>query len=123
MTTISQRATAMMPEREQPLSEQYRIIAKQWVDAEAAYKIMHDTKNSVRADMMRKVLDDDKTKKVNRAEIEVEASDEWTNYLTKMNELWRDANLKRAQLKYIDMRFQEWMNANANNRHEARLGR
>ena len=42
----------------QPISEEYRIVAKQWVDAEAAASLLEDTKSAVLAQKMAsKLLD------------------------------------------------------------------
>ena len=47
--SISERATpkiAEIPEADRPLSEQWRIAARQWVDAEAAAQLLEDLKTT-----------------------------------------------------------------------------
>jgi hypothetical protein len=48
--SISERARSGvtdMPERERPISEQFRIVAKQWAEANAAAKLLEETRQSV----------------------------------------------------------------------------
>ena len=57
----------------------------------------------------------------NRAEAEVKASPEWHDHITKMVEARSAANLKKVQLEFIRMRFNEWQSENATKRAEMRL--
>ena len=108
-----------LPESDRPLSEQFRIVAKRWVDFDAAASLLEETKSAVLAQMMAKQGD----MPVSRAEMNVKASDEWTEHLAKMVAARRDANLAKVQMKYIEIKSMEWTSANANQRHEARLSR
>ena len=129
MTTILENMTKqtpfvpsqekMIPERDQPLSEQFRIVAKRWVDADAAANILEDTKSAVLAQKVSALGDI----AVNRAETQVKGSQEWYDYLVKICEARREANLLKMQLEYLRMKFNEWQSANATNRAEMRLGR
>ena len=121
--TISQRATAMMPEREQPLSELYRIAGEEWADAHAAAGVLEETKS---ADLSRRIIAHIKAHgpmPFNRAEAEIKGSDDWIAHCQHIIELRKNADKLRIRMKSIEIRFTEWVNANANNRHEARLGR
>jgi hypothetical protein len=116
-TTVSERATATireLQEREQPLSEQFRLVAKRWVDAEAAYDILNETKTAVFAQKCAELGDI----AVNRAEQKVRSSPDWFDHLTKISSARRDANLLKMQIKYIEMKHREWVSANATNRAE-----
>lgn len=106
-----------IPTRDQPLSETYRLVAKRWVDAEAAASILEETKTSVLAQKMAELGE----MPVNRAEMTIKSSTDWHDHLTKIVSARRDANLLKVQLKYIDMKFQEWQDANATNRAEMRI--
>jgi hypothetical protein len=108
-----------LPESEQPLSEQFRIVAKRWVDRDAAANLLEETKSAVLAQMMAKQGD----MPVSRAEMNVKASEEWAAHIEDMVEARKNANLAKVQLDYIRMKHMEWTSANANQRHEARLSR
>ena len=93
-----------LPEHEQPLSEQFRIVAKRWVDCDAAANLLEETKSAVLAQMMAKLGD----MPVSRAEMNVKASDEWTEHITLRADLynvlgWCDINLnKRNYINRVD---------------------
>jgi hypothetical protein len=108
-----------MPQRDRPISEEFRIIAKKWVDAEAAAQILEDTKSAVLAQKTAALGD----MPVNRAEQTVKASHEWFGHLEKIVEARRAANTLKMQLEYLRMRHAEWQSANATNRAEMRLGK
>ena len=47
--SISERAAAKIkdvPERDRPISEQFRIVAKQWCDADSAASLMEELKTT-----------------------------------------------------------------------------
>lgn len=100
-----------------PWSEQFRIVSKKWVDAEAAASLMEDTKSSVMAERMLALGD----MPVNRAEMIVKASPEWKEHLQIMNMHRQAANRLQAQKEYVRMKFMEWQSENANKRAEMRL--
>lgn len=108
-----------LPADERPLSEQFRVVAKRWVDLDAAANLLEETKSAVMSQMMLAQGD----MPVSRAEMNVKGSLEWTDHLKSMVEARRDANLAKVQMKYIEMRHHEWQSANANLRHEARLSK
>lgn len=130
--TISERARQRlqpkeMAEKEQPLSEQYRIVAKKWVDAECAYRILEDSKNDVMSERMNDYVQRQRVAgrdKVPNAEAErvVRGSDEWREYRERLNEARREALLLKQQLHYINMKHSEWMMINARARDERRQG-
>ena len=101
----------------QPISEEYRIVAKQWVDAEAAASMLEDTKSAVLSQMMLKLGD----MPVSKAEMQVKASDEWGDFIHKMVEARKKANLLKVQLEYIRMRSSEWQSMEASKRAEMRM--
>ena len=106
-----------------PISEQYRLIAKKWCDADAAANLLEETKSAVLAKMMMarfKARGNDMP--VSKAEMEVKASDEWSVYIGKMVRAREQAALLKAQLEFIRMRFAEWQSAEASKRAEMRLG-
>lgn len=100
-----------------PLSEQYRVVAKRWVDADAAACMLEETKSSFLAQMMSEQGD----MPVSRAEMNVKSSTEWRDYIKSMVEARQKAALLKVQLEYIRMRFQEWNSVAATRRAEMKL--
>ena len=100
-----------------PLSEQYRIVAKSWVDAEAAASLLEDTKSAFLSQKMAALGD----MPVSKAEMNVKASGEWTQYVEQMIESRKRANRLKVQLEYLRMRSSEWQSAEASKRAEMRL--
>ena len=100
-----------------PISEQYRIAAKEWAAADNAARMLEESKTAVLSQRIKALGDIPH----NRAERDVKASEEWQEYITSMvNERGR-ANLLKVKLEYIRMKFQEWSSANADKRAEMRL--
>ena len=100
-----------------PWSEQYRIVAKSWVDADAAANILEETKSATLARMMEHLGDIP----VSRAEMTAKASDAWADFLSEMLEARKRATLLKVQMEYIRMKFMEWQSENATKRAEMRL--
>lgn len=100
-----------------PLSEQFRLIAKRWVDADAAANMLEETKSAVLARMMA----DQGDMAVSKAEMNVKASDDWKSYVTEMVEARKRAALLKVQLEYIRMQFSEWQSYEATKRAEMKL--
>lgn len=108
-----------MPERERPLSEQFRLAAKEWVEADRVANLLEETKSANLSQMMMK----HEALPVSRAEMIVKASDEWKEFLETMVQRRAEANLARVKMQWINMRFSEWQSVNANMRDERRLSR
>ncbi len=100
-----------------PLSEQFRLIAKKWIDADAAASILEETKSAFLAQRMAEQGD----VPVSRAEMAVKASGEWSTYVNEMVEARKKASLLKAQLEYIRMRFTEQQSVEATRRAEMKL--
>jgi hypothetical protein len=102
---------------ELPVSEQYRIVAKRWVDADAAASLLEESKSSFLAKMMTEHGD----MPVSRAEMNVKSSVEWQEYIKSMVEARQKAALLKVQLEYIRMRFSEEQSYEATKRAEMKL--
>lgn len=100
-----------------PLSEQYRIVAKQWVDADAAANLMEESKSAFLAQRMVELGD----APISRREMEVKASAEWLDYVQQMCEARKRASLLKVQLEYIRMQFSERQSDEATKRAEMKL--
>lgn len=118
----SERASASirpLPEREQPWSEQFRIVAKQWVELDGAARLLEETKTAVLAQKMKSLGD----MPAAHAEREVKASEEWHEFIKQMVDARTAANLARVKMKWCEMKFNEIQSMEATARHEARLTR
>jgi hypothetical protein len=102
-----------------PWSEQFRIAARHWVDAEAAASLLEDTKSAFLAQKIAELGD----MPYNRAEATVKASAEWGDYVSKMTNARKEANRRKVQCEFLRMKFSEWQSHEASARTEARLVR
>lgn len=100
-----------------PWSEQYRIVARKWVDADAAASLLEDTKSAFLSQKMQQHAD----LPVSKAEAIIKGSAEWVDFIEKMVAARKQANLLKVQLEYLRMKFSEWQSAEATKRTEARL--
>lgn len=120
MTRNSERAVARitpLPESEQPLSEQFRIVAKQWVGLDGAARMLEEAKTATLSQMMKKLGDVPAA----HAERDVKSSKDWEEYIKKMVDARTEANLKKLQMEFLRMKHSEWQSAEANARSERRL--
>lgn len=100
-----------------PLSEQYRVIAEQWVDADAAANLLEETKSAV----LNRMMLEKGEKAVNRAEMLVKASDEWRDHVNSIVEARKKASLLKVKVEYVRMKFHEWQSYEATRRAEMKL--
>lgn len=100
-----------------PWSEQFRIVAKEWVDLDNAATMLEETKSAVLSQKMAALGDIP----VSHAERTVKSSGEWLDFIKKMVDARSAANLRKVQMEYLRMKFQEWNSENANRRAEMKL--
>jgi hypothetical protein len=100
-----------------PLSEQFRVAAKAWVDLDSAAALLEETKSAVLSQRMAAQGD----MPVSRAELNVKASPEWADFITRMCEARKNANLAKVRLEWLRMRFSEQQSFEATARAERRL--
>ena len=99
-----------------PWSEQFRIVAKDWVEKDGAARMLEETKTAVLSEMIGKRGDIAH----NKAERDVKASPEWRDFIEKMVHARTAANLAKVKKEYVNMKFSEWNSADANQRAEMR---
>lgn len=99
------------------ISEEYRIAAKEWVDADSAANVLEELKTATLSQKMAELGDIP----VSRAETTVKASKEWHNYILNMVEARKQANLLKVKLEWIRMRHMERQSEEASNRAEMKL--
>jgi len=100
-----------------PLSEQFRIVAKKWVDADAAANLLEESKSAYLSRKMASLGD----MPVSKAEMTVKASDDWRDYIIQMTDARTAAALLKVQLEFLRMKFSEQQSAEASKRAEMRL--
>ena len=113
------RAAAEMPEHEQPLSEQYRIAAKEYVKAKSISDLADALKPTRFAELMQAHAD----VAVSRAELAVRASQEWKDHVASVVAASEAADMARHKVKWSEMKFQEWVMQTAHSRKEREMGR
>lgn len=112
-----------MPRHERPLSEQFRIVAKEYADAESAASLLEELKTTTLEQRKTMLIAEQGDMPDSRAERIVKAAAEWEEFIREMCRLRSEANLLRLKLEYVRMRFTEWQAADANSRAEMRLTR
>ena len=100
-----------------PISEQFRIVAKQYVDQDAAASLLEETKSAVLAQHMAAMGE----MPVSKAEMAVKSTAQWHEYLENMVAERKKANMLKVKLKWVEMRFAEFQSAEATKRAEMRL--
>jgi hypothetical protein len=110
-----------MPRHEQPLSEQYRIAAKCWCDADAAATVLEELKSATLEQKKSDLIADNPSMSEAKAERLAKITDDWEEYVRQMCTARAQANVLKAELKVIEMRHREWIAGDANARHERRL--
>lgn len=104
-----------------PISEQFRLIAKKWVEADEAASLLEETKTTVLSEMITKIIGYNLGMAYNKAELSAKSSPEYKEFVTQMVHLRSKANLLKVQLEYIRMKFSEQQSAEATARAERRL--
>ena len=102
---------------DQPVSEQYRLAARDWVEMDAAARMLEEGKTTYLAQRMAALGDIP----VSKAEREVKSSPDWADYIKKMVNAKTAANRQRVELDYLKMRHMERTSEEANARSERKL--
>jgi hypothetical protein len=100
-----------------PLSEQHRLVGKEYNDVEGAAHMLEELKSATLAQWMLELGD----MPVSKAEMLVKGSKRWKDYIEKMCAARKRANLLKIQLENIKMRFREWESEGYNRRAEMSL--
>lgn len=114
-----QSSMRSMQDHDQPICEQFRIVAKRWVDADAAANLLEETKSACLSQRMLKLGD----MPVSKAEMIVKGSDEWHEHLERMVAARAAANMLKVQLDYIRMVERQQDRDEWNQRSERKMGR
>lgn len=100
------------------LTEQYRLASVDWIDKDAAARLLEEFKPVELARL--KSLHPDFTDA--KAERIVRASEGWANFIRKMIDARTDANRAKMRLKIQEMEYFQRQSADATARSERRMG-
>ena len=101
----------------QPISEQYRLAALEWVDLDNAARLLEETKSIALSTSMKALGD----LPVTSAEREVKCTLAWKDFVTDMVQARTEANKAKCKLEYLRMRHAEQQSLEASKRAEMRL--
>lgn len=105
-----------------PISEVYRLRAREWVEADKAAKLMEESKTIAFSQMVNRTISKAVGKMPhNRAEAIVKSGEEYKEYIEKMVMLRSEANLLRVEVEYLRMKHSEQQSSEATARAERRL--
>jgi hypothetical protein len=110
-----------IPRTERLPSENYRIVAREWVAADAAARLLEENRKIVFSQMTLNVIFSHEKIPISRAEMEVLASEQWKEYVKNMVESRTNSNFLRAKMKYVEMQAAERNSAEAAARLERKL--
>lgn len=122
--SISERASAgikAIPEKDRPLSEEYRLAAKEWVDLDSAASLLEELRTTVLEQKKSNYIALHGEMADNKVERIVKSSADWEQYIRDMLEARKKANLAKVKIKWIEMRATEWMSAGATARAEMKM--
>lgn len=100
-----------------PISERYRLAALEWVQMDAAARMLEEGKTTYLA-QQKALLGDIPDSKAERM---VKSSPQWSDYIKKMVNAKTAANRQRVELDYLRMRHMEQNSAEATQRAERKL--
>ena len=109
------------PNHNEPISEQFRITAKAWVEADEAASLLEETKSAVVSEMITKIIGYNLGMPFNKAELSAKSSPEYRDFIHEMVRLRSRANLLKVKMEFLRMKFQEQSSAEATARAERRL--
>jgi hypothetical protein len=106
---------------QRPQSEVYREAYERWVAADAAARLLDETKSSVFAQRVLEAMRSAPGVSMSKAEIEVRASAEWRDYLIKMTNAKTAANKAKIEVEFHRMKYWEATQDRADERFATRL--
>lgn len=125
--SISERATASIrPIPRDPndlgrLREEWRILAKQWVSAQARADEFEEGRKMLMDELTLALVREGMA--VTKAEKEARVSDQFKAYMRKAHDAKREANDLRIDAKNAELAYWERNNAEATERAERRMSR
>ena len=112
-----------IPEQERSITEEFRIVANQFVEADGAASLMEEMKTTQLAQMKSNLMAIEGDMSDARAERLVKSGSEWPEYIENMVENRTKANKLKLQLEWIRMRERELDRSSWLERSERKMGR
>jgi len=99
------------------ISEEFRVTAREWVNADAAARLLEECKSAWICERANALKD----LSVSAAEREVKGSPEYKEYVNQMVAARTAANLLKVKMQWIEMRSWEQRSKEASARAEMKL--
>jgi hypothetical protein len=113
-----------VPKRERPISEEFRLVALSYVDADAAASLMEELRTATLEKMKSEIIAAaDGPMPENKAERFAKSSPDWDSYIKDMCGHRAKATKLKLQLEFLRMKYGEWQSSAATAREEMRLHR
>lgn len=112
-----------MPEDERPIVEQFRIVALQYVDADAAANMLEEMKTTTLERMKSSLIRTLGEMADNKAERLVKSGEEWPEYIERMVMARSKADKLKLQLEYLRMMERREDRMSWLERSERKMGR
>lgn len=109
------------PRSNLPWSEQFRIVALKFVDADNAARLAEEMKTATLAEIIGDLMRQDAALAYNRAEGLAKSSRQWQDYIKTMVDSRTAASRYKLQLEYLRMKHAEAMSSEATERAERRM--
>lgn len=116
------KAIAAIAAHERPLSEEFRLVARQWADEDAAASLLEELKTTTLEKLKSKIMAGADMAE-NKAERLAKISPDWSEYIERMCGHRARASRLKVQMEYIRMKFNEAQSKEASARAEQRLSR
>ncbi len=110
-----------MPDHEKPISEKFRVAAKEWVDADGAASLLEELKTTRLSQMKMALMAEQGDMPDAKAERICKSDPQWEEYLRDMIACRTAANKLKMEMKALEIEHGEWTSRDANARHESKL--
>lgn len=100
---MTSAAVKELPARDQPIAEQFRIVALQFCDADAAASLLEELKTTTLAKMKADLISREGPMADNKAEMSVKASQDWEDYIREMCGNRAKATKLKLKLEHLRM--------------------
>jgi hypothetical protein len=112
-----------IPTQDRPLSEQFRLAAKAWVEADAAANLLEELKTTTLEQKKQSLIEREGDMPDSHAERRIKSDPEWETYIQDMVAARKAANLAKVRLEWLRMKEREADREEWHQRTERKMGR
>lgn len=112
-----------LPESERPITEEFRLAALEYIDADAAAQLLEELKTATLAQLKSALIVDRGEMPDSRADRIVRSGPDWKEYIERMVQARSVANKAKLKLEWIRMRERMQDRDSWLQRTERRMGR